>query len=428
MKTHYRIILTLMVAMAALCPNPCCALQSESTEANTDSEQAFRSKDDSIPARQTTSEFLRLQTDEFKNPIALQTATTRYVLLDKNGDEELEVILESVIHIADPSYYRGFQKRFERYDSVLYESIIKPQDHQSDEPEPSGGFQILQQLSTGTIGLVYQFDELNHQADNMVHSDLSPNEISERMQERGESATTVFSDLVTHIVQKINAVRENESEDAAENVEGVSEANRQGDEIQPVGVEFNLSVFTDPDGIMKIRRMMANILVGSGLLESPLPPGIHRMVVGDRNENTMSVLDAEIRKGKRRIAIFYGVAHMSDFERRLVSEYGMKKVATNWRNAWDLRDGAIEGAPLEGLVESAFRDSVKEKLARFAKNVGQKKPTEQAVPEPSAKTNKEVEEMEKTLKTLEARLRELENQTKEDKRDQEDDDNMSEDK
>ena len=404
MKLHYRFVITSVALLATVLNGMLCQAM-----------QTTESQSDVSPTHPSKSKFIRLQTDEYNNPIALQTATTRYVLVDENGDEQLEVILESVIHIADSSYYRSFQNRFPRYDSVLYESLLKQENKPSEEPEQPSGFQLLQQLSTGTIGLVYQFDVVDYHAENMLHSDLSPDEITAQMQQRGENATTLFSDLVTHIFQSLKGSDEAQANDVSED---------KNENTSRQSVKLSLSVFTDPNGIMKLRRAMAVALVGSGLLESPLPPGIHRMIIGDRNDHAMTVLDAEIKKDRRRIAIFFGVGHMTDFEQRLTTEYGMKKTSTNWRNAWDLRDGAIEGAPLEGLVESAFRDSVKEKLAMFAKRAGRKKSAvltdEKASPltdEAAMKKSREVEEMELKLKILEARLLEFEKQSGKEKSD-----------
>ena len=65
-----------------------------------------------IQKREDTT-FIRVLTDEYGQPIALQTPTVRYIRRDDSGNIELEVYLESVIHIADASYYRGFDKRFD---------------------------------------------------------------------------------------------------------------------------------------------------------------------------------------------------------------------------------------------------------------------------------------------------------------------------
>jgi hypothetical protein len=62
------------------------------------------------------------------------------------------------------------------------------------------------------------------------------------------------------------------------------------------------------------------------------------ILVQDRNTAAMNVLKKEIDKGTRRIAIFYGVAHMPDFDRRLTQELKLKRDSMAWDTAWDLRD------------------------------------------------------------------------------------------
>lgn len=355
----------------------------------------------SAPRDQTS--FLRVHSDEFKNPVALQSATTKYALKNDKGEVEFEVYLESVIHIADASYYRGFQQRFEQYDSVLYELVTdRKEDKSKDENLPSG-FQLFQQISTGTLGLSYQLDEIEYNAKNMLHSDLSQSEMTERMADRGETGTTLFVDLLAHIVKKVSADQQT-SGTASYDAEPAD---------QPAGDKLDVSLLTDPDGIMKIRRLMAATLVNSQLLDSSFPPSIHRLIIDDRNDRVMSVLNREKKKGKQRVAIFFGAGHMADFEQRLVQEYGMELVDVNWRNAWDLRDGAIEGGPLEGLIESTFRDSLKNKLQQFAKGQRDKSKAENAKDTAESEKDERIKSMENTLKALEAKLNQLESESKE---------------
>lgn len=96
---------------------------------------------------------------------------------------------------------------------------------------------------------------------------------------------------------------------------------------------------------------------------------------------------------------------MSDMEQRLLSEFEMKKTKVIWRNAWDLRDDAVPGAPLEGLVESTFRDSFKNKLKDMARGLGKdKKPQDSG----AGASDETIRSMEERLKALQARLDELE--------------------
>jgi hypothetical protein len=46
---------------------------------------------------------------------------------------------------------------------------------------------------------------------------------------------------------------------------------------------------------------------------------------------------------------------MKDFEKRLIVDYGLKPVDVMWRNAWDLRSGTVEQAPLEAILERSLR-------------------------------------------------------------------------
>lgn len=359
-----------------------------------------------LVAPQPATKFLRLLTDEYQEPVALQTATARYVKLDDKGKVQFEVLLESVIHVGDTSYFRGFQKRFERYDRVLYESVFKEEKREPTDELPSG-FRMLQQLSIGTLGLAYQYEEIDYKANNLTLADLSPAQIEERMKERGDDQTVLLADMLTHLIKKMSEATAGEPATTETSSTDTPVARQQMDPKELI------SVFTDPDGIMKIRRWMATGLVGSGLLESSLPSSVHKMIIGDRNDRVLSMLEDEIKKGSRRIAVFYGVGNMADLERRLIGQLGLKRANVNWRNAWDLRDGAVEGAPLEGLLESTFRDSFKSKLRRFAKGLRNKKDgSDAAVPTQSDKDQK-IKEMEQSLEALRARLKEMERKAEE---------------
>ena len=56
-----------------------------------------------------------------------------------------------------------------------------------------------------------------------------------------------------------------------------------------------------------------------------------------RNERAMAVFDKQRSEGRRRIGIFYGAAHMPDFENRL-RQRGFEPDETRWFDAWLLND------------------------------------------------------------------------------------------
>jgi hypothetical protein len=60
-------------------------------------------------------------------------------------------------------------------------------------------------------------------------------------------------------------------------------------------------------------------------------------LIKDRNAAALKVFNQEVVKGRKRIAIFYGAAHMPDMEERLEKEYGLKRQGSHWLTAWDMK-------------------------------------------------------------------------------------------
>ena len=60
----------------------------------------------------------------------------------------------------------------------------------------------------------------------------------------------------------------------------------------------------------------------------------------------MKVLESEIQKGNKKLALFYGSAHMPDFEKRLVRDLGMRKTKQFWGDAWDLQSAPDKASPV----------------------------------------------------------------------------------
>ena len=57
----------------------------------------------------------------------------------------------------------------------------------------------------------------------------------------------------------------------------------------------------------------------------------------DRNKACLEVLKQQLKAGKKNIAIFYGAAHMPDFDKRLKEELGVKRTTNEWIDAWSLK-------------------------------------------------------------------------------------------
>jgi hypothetical protein len=67
-----------------------------------------------------------------------------------------------------------------------------------------------------------------------------------------------------------------------------------------------------------------------------LGPTLNTLIVEDRNQAALKVLQKQLAAGKKKIAIFYGAAHMPDFEKRLADDFDLKRQDVTWITAWDL--------------------------------------------------------------------------------------------
>ena len=61
------------------------------------------------------------------------------------------------------------------------------------------------------------------------------------------------------------------------------------------------------------------------------------LLVADRNKKACQVLTRQIVAGQKKLAIFYGAAHMPDFDRRLLRDFGLERQGQEWLTAWDLK-------------------------------------------------------------------------------------------
>ena len=59
-------------------------------------------------------------------------------------------------------------------------------------------------------------------------------------------------------------------------------------------------------------------------------------IITDRNAIALKRLREQIDAGKKKIAIFYGAAHLKEFAQSLQKEFQMEKINTDWIVAWDL--------------------------------------------------------------------------------------------
>lgn len=276
--------------------------------------------------KEAATRFLRIQRDAVEEPVALETSVVRYVPI--KGEPGLTVDLVGVVHVADRSYYEKLNKLFDQYDVVLYE-LVAPQGTRP----PKGGkreggnpLAMIQDMMKIALQLESQMEHIDYSKKHFVHADLSFEELGKVMRDRGESGMTIALSVFADLMRQQNVMKENLAKKPAGKTQP-----------QPESLNDLLGLMLDPAGPVKLKRMMAEQFEA---LENPaggLGQTLNTLLISDRNAAAMKVLHKEMARGKKRIAIFYGAAHMPDFEKRLQAEFGLKKENEKWLAAWDLR-------------------------------------------------------------------------------------------
>jgi hypothetical protein len=256
--------------------------------------------------------FIRVTRDG-QELLALQTTVVRYA---KANDPQTTVDLVAAVHIGEGSYYQTLNELFRDYDAVLYE-LVAPEG--TRVPEGGGNasgnpISLLQTSARNFLGLESQLQQIDYSRKNFRHADLSPADLKKRMQERGESAWSLALGTLTEMMNDSEMTRAMDGENA-----GLS----LGEMMEMMG---------NP---LKAKQFMARQMDSMGNLESGLGTRLTQLIVDDRNAAAMRVLETALEEGNRKVAIFYGAAHMRDFEERLAKQ-GFQQTSQSWITAWDL--------------------------------------------------------------------------------------------
>ena len=258
--------------------------------------------------------FLRVQRNEAREPVSLQTVITKYVPVSGTG---LEIDLVAVVHIGEKAYYERLNKEFERYDAVLYE-LVAPEGNKppkSGEPKSDNPLAMLQQGMKLFLRMEHQLEVVDYHKANLIHADLSPEGMKKAMKDRGDTETTVLLGIVADFLRKQNL---------------------GADKPDAKAPDISLADLMNPT---KIKRMMAQQFEDAGG-DAGLGGTINQLLIEDRNKAAMKVLQQQMAAGKKKVAIFYGAAHMPDFDKRLKEDFGMKRTTSEWIDAWSLRTTA----------------------------------------------------------------------------------------
>jgi hypothetical protein len=223
------------------------------------------------------------------------------------------VDLVSAVHIGDAAYYAVLNDRFRDYDAVLYE-LIAPEGTRVPSGGARGGFVSGTQVAmTRLLDLTFQLDEVDYSQANLVHADLSPQEVAQSMTNRGESFSQYFVKLFAA---------------------AMSEQARDPYGLRDVGL---LAALFSSDRARLLKAQFAVAMLDMDTFTYIIEGEDGSTLVGERNRRAVSVLEERIALGDRQIAIFYGAAHMPDMATRIESDLGLVRQGVEWIEAWDLR-------------------------------------------------------------------------------------------
>lgn len=258
------------------------------------------------------TDFLRYLEDEEAETDALQTAVVRY-----ENTQGVQVDLVGAVHIADKAYFEELNRRFKTYEAVLYELVGRPMDMRDpDNLKPGDGDEKLQwlghvqEMMRKHLKLESQLKLIDYTPANFVHADMSLETFFKTQEDKKETFLTLW----------VRAM--------------AAQAGMKRDRPEPGMLELMI-ILRQEDPSMALKRLVGQEFDSMEKLITGIESGDGTSIVSERNRHALEVMDQEIAAGKKKLAIFYGAAHLPDMEQRLMKR-GFKKVGSEWVTAWDL--------------------------------------------------------------------------------------------
>ena len=258
------------------------------------------------------NDYIRLDRDPTGELVALETAVVEFVS-DDPAHKGLQVDLVGAVHVGEKDYYETLNKLFEGYDAVLYELVAPPGTRVPKGAKPGGHpVAMLQNGLKDLLQLEHQLEHVDYTKANMVHADMSPEDFAKSMSDRGESFFSMFARLMGQAIAQQSQQKGKTS-------------------------EFDLlAALFDRDRAGSLKRMMAEQFEGMQWAMDALDGPQGSTILSERNKVAVKKLGEQIAAGKKRVAIFYGAGHMKDLEKRLASEYQLRRAGQQWLVAWKL--------------------------------------------------------------------------------------------
>jgi hypothetical protein len=270
--------------------------------------------DEAQAPAEARSKYVRLERDKSDELVALQTAIVHFVASDP-AQRDLTVDLVGAVHVGEKAYYEALNKQFEKYDVVLYELVAPPGTRIPKGAKPGNHpVAMLQNWLKDVLELEHQLQYIDYTKQNMLHADMSPDDFSKSMNDRGESFATMFFRMMGQAMAQ----------------QSLQKHHGKAPELDLFAALF------DKDRAGALKRLMAEQFENvEGAMEALDGPG-GSTIITERNKVALARLAEQIAAGKKKIAIFYGAGHMTDIEKHLVADFQLKRGPEQWLTAWKL--------------------------------------------------------------------------------------------
>jgi hypothetical protein len=257
------------------------------------------------------SHFMRVSKPEGKKlPVSYDTAIVKFA--DETNNIQVDLI--GAVHIGDKEYYAELNEIFKRYDAVLYELVAEENVKPTGRNESKNVLSAIQSGMGTALALDFQLAHIDYHAKNMVHADLNPAEFAKRASDRGDFAQMLYRAMTLGLKR--------------------GSGDTQNEELKMQGRMLGSFLVSDP--ALALKRVLAEEMRNQIDDATWVIGGDGSAIITDRNAAALKVLSRELKNGKKKIAIFYGAAHLPEFAKSLEKDFNMKRTDTDWIVAWDL--------------------------------------------------------------------------------------------
>ncbi len=238
----------------------------------------------------------------------LDTAVWHYV----RGKQRVDLI--GAVHVGDRAYYRVLSNRFKKYDHLLFE-LVKPEELDVRTMGPSDGkLSTVQRWLKDRLGLEFQLDNIDYRANNFVHADIDSARLgSQLLDQAGNLVVSLLAFSITDSARLTHA----------------------DGSVRMGSVELALALTARDQGQALKRylgRELSEIDMGA---EEFGGLGFGSVLIRERNQVAIGVLQRELAKKPKSLGIFYGAAHLPDLAKRLIA-MGFTPAGQDWLVAWQL--------------------------------------------------------------------------------------------